>query len=206
MLSTTKYRLAFTIPSLTGIEPGVPDAGPKKTVVSARALASATPSLYAFEGNRRGKSSVSLPLNHKSLVKGFMYMNLNRAELIGNLVADPVAKTLPSGKDAIQFIVATSYYWKDGSNPPKQQVNYHAVTAFGQLGKVILKYLKKGDRIYVAGRMRTSRWKVDGKIKNSHTVIIAENLIMLGSKKQDEKDQGNDNVVVEEIEIKKGEG
>lgn len=131
-------------------------------------------------------------------------MNLNKAELIGNLTADPIAKSMPSGMEVVRFTMATSQSWKDDKQQPKHEVAYHAVVAFGKLGKVVLTYLKKGDRIYISGRLNTPRWEAKGKVQGGQTVIIAENLIMLGQGKSGEK--GTDEVVVEEIELPRGEG
>jgi len=63
-------------------------------------------------------------------------MNLNKAELIGNLTADPIAKSVPSGMEVVRFTMATSRTWKDDKQEPKREVDYHAAVAFGKLGKV----------------------------------------------------------------------
>ncbi len=131
-------------------------------------------------------------------------MNLNKAELIGNLVADPVAKSMPSGTEIVRFTMATSRSWKDDKQQPKREVDYHAVVAFGKLGKVVLTYLKKGNKVYISGRLRTPQWQAKGKTRSGQTVIIAENLIMLGQGKSEGK--GTDEAVVEEIEVPRGDG
>ena len=128
-------------------------------------------------------------------------MNLNKAELIGNLTADPTARTLPSGTEIACFSLATSYKWRDGSKEPKTEVEYHVIVAYGRLGKVILSYLKKGDRIYIDGRLRTVQ--MPGKTPSYRTQIIASNLIMLGSSKAAKQEKVNDEVVVEEINPEK---
>lgn len=120
-------------------------------------------------------------------------MNLNKAELIGNLTADPTVRKLQSGASVASFTVATSRSWKaDGGT--KQEVEFHPVVAWGQLGQIAAKYLKKGDKVYVDGRLKTTRWQgKQGKV--TKTEVVAQNLIMLGSPKQEE---GNDAVIVEE--------
>jgi single-strand DNA-binding protein len=125
-------------------------------------------------------------------------VNLNKAELIGNFAADPEAKAMASSKAVARFTVATGRDWNDREER-RQEVEYHAVAAHGKLGDIVLQYLKKGDRVYLSGRLKTSR----GGSKNSLTMIFADNLIMLGGAKPTEK--VNDDVVEEEIEVE-GEG
>lgn len=92
-------------------------------------------------------------------------MNLNKAELIGNLTADPVVKALPSGSTVATFSLATRYDWKDSkTKEPKHNVEFHSVVAHGRLANVVGKYLKKGDKVYVDGRLNTRQWQ--GKDKS----------------------------------------
>jgi single-strand DNA-binding protein len=123
-------------------------------------------------------------------------MNLNKAELIGNLAADPTVRELPGGVSVAGFTVVTSRVWKaDGG--PKKEVEFHPVVAWGQLGQVVAKYLKKGDKVYIDGRLRTRTFQGKNTVKRSRTEIIAQNLIMLGGAKQEKV---NDEVIVEEID------
>jgi single-strand DNA-binding protein len=127
-------------------------------------------------------------------------MNLNKAELIGNLTADPTVRKLQGGALVASFTVATSYNWKAGGDAMKE-VEFHPVVAWGQLGQVVAKYLKKGDKVYVDGRLKTTQFHgKQGKV--AKTEVVAQNLIMLGSAKQEKV---NDAVVVEEIDPEKVE-
>ena len=124
-------------------------------------------------------------------------MNLNKAELIGNLTADPVVKALPSG--------STRYDWRDSKTKElKHNVEFHAVVAHGRLAKVVGKYLKKGDKVYVDGRLNTRQWQGKDKSRRYRTEVIAANLIMLGSKSGKSDEKRNDDVVVEEIDAENG--
>ena len=108
-------------------------------------------------------------------------MNLNKATLIGNLVADPEAKKMPSGIDLSVFRVATNHTWKDKKTKEvKESVEYHHVIAWGKLAGIINKYLKKGSSVYLEGRIVTRSWEDDKGIKRYMTEIIASDLIMLG--------------------------
>ena len=75
-------------------------------------------------------------------------MNLNKAQLIGNLTANPEVRTLPSGQSVASFSLATSYSWKDSKTKEMQKnTEYHPIIAWGRLGDVVGKYLKKGDKV-----------------------------------------------------------
>jgi single-strand DNA-binding protein len=120
-------------------------------------------------------------------------MNLNKAELIGNLTADPIIKKLSSDKAYVRFVVATNQTWKDAKTKEvKKESEFHNIVAFGKLAAVVSKYLKKGDKVFISGRLKTQKWQ--GRQK---TEIVADNLIMLGNKP---KPEGNDEAVVEEID------
>lgn len=132
-------------------------------------------------------------------------MNLNKAELIGNLVADPAVKNLPSGTAIARFRMATNRAWRDTKTKKlNREVEYHPVIAWGKLGEVIGKYLKKGDKVYLEGRLQTHEWEDKNKIKRYQTEIVASNMIMLGGKngKSTKQEKATDDVVVEEVDLK----
>lgn len=132
-------------------------------------------------------------------------MNLNKAELIGNLVGDPVAKKLPSGQSVVRFRLATTTAMKDArTKAVHQKPEYHQILAFGKLADVSARYLKKGDRVYVDGRLTSSNWQDKSGVKHQKTEIVLNNLIMLGSKKRNaDSEKTNDDVIAE---AKNGEG
>jgi len=130
-------------------------------------------------------------------------MNLNKATLIGNLVADPEAKKMPSGIDLAVFRVATNHTWKDKKTKEiKESVEYHHVIAWGKLAGIINKYLKKGSSVYLEGRIVTRSWEDDKGMKRYMTEIIADHLIMLGHKNKEEKqpeEMTEEDITVEEV-------
>ena len=131
-------------------------------------------------------------------------MNLNKAELIGNMAIDPIVKSLPSGQSVAYFRVATNYSWRDAKTKTQQKnTEFHSVIAWGKLGDVVGKYLKKGDKVYIEGRLHNRSWEDKDKVKRDRTEIVAQNLIMLGGAKKKSAEQANDEVVVEEIDINK---
>ncbi len=109
-------------------------------------------------------------------------MDLNKVQIIGRLTRDPEVRTTPTGKNVCSFSVATGFTWTDQSGQKKEQTEFHNVIAWGKLGDIIGQYMKKGRQIYIEGRLQTRSWEGQDKKKNYRTEIIAENMIMLGSK------------------------
>ena len=101
-------------------------------------------------------------------------MYINKVILYGNLTKDPELKSLPSGMHVNSFSVATNRSTKDASGAKKDVPEYHNVVAFGKQAEIIHQYVKKGNPIYIEGRIQTRSWDgQDGK-KNYRTEIILE--------------------------------
>lgn len=112
-------------------------------------------------------------------------MNLNKASLIGNLTSDPRVAKIPSGQSVTTFSVATNHQWRDyKSKQMKKAVEFHNIVAWGKIADVAAKYLKKGNRIFVEGRLQTRSWQDKTGIKHARTEIVADQLIMLGAAKR----------------------
>lgn len=106
-------------------------------------------------------------------------MNLNRAQLIGNLTRDPETKTTPAGQTVSSFGVATSSTWKDASGQKQERVEFHNIVAWGKLAEICQQYLGKGRKVFVEGRLQTRDWQGTDGVKRNRTEIVAENMIML---------------------------
>lgn len=115
-------------------------------------------------------------------------MNLNRAQLIGNLTRDPETRTTPNGQTVCTFGVATSSSWKDASGQRQERVEFHNIVAWGKLAEICRQYLGKGRKVFVEGRLQTREWQGNDGAKKNRTEIVAENMIML-----DKAPQGSGN-------------
>jgi single-strand DNA-binding protein len=101
-------------------------------------------------------------------------MYINKVILYGNLTKDPELKSLPSGIHVNSFSLATNRSTKDASGAKKDVVEYHNVVAFGKQAEVIHQYVKKGNPLYIEGRIQTRSWDgQDGK-KNYRTEVVLE--------------------------------
>jgi single-strand DNA-binding protein len=109
-------------------------------------------------------------------------MNLNKAMIIGNVTRDPELKNTPSGQSVVSFGVATNLVWNDQSGQQQKKTEFHNIIAWRKLAEVCAKYLKKGSKVYIEGRLQTTDWTGNDSVKRYRTEIVAENMIMLDSK------------------------
>lgn len=110
-------------------------------------------------------------------------MDLNKVMIIGRLTRDPEARTTPQGTAITSFSVATGRVWKDQSGTQQEKTEFHNVVAWRRLAEIAAQYLTKGRQVYIEGYLQTQSWddKTSGQ-KRYRTEIVAENMIMLGSK------------------------
>ena len=109
-----------------------------------------------------------------------MSRGLNKATLIGNVGNDPDIRATASGTRIAKFSLATNRTWKDSSGQQKEKTEWHRLTIFGKLVDVVEQYVKKGDRLYVEGRIEYSETEHDGQKKYWTDIVVSE-MVMLGS-------------------------
>lgn len=109
-------------------------------------------------------------------------MDLNKAMIIGRLTRDPEVRTTPSGANVVSVGIATNFTWTDQAGAKKEQVEFHNVVAWRGLADTMAKYLKKGSRVYIEGRLQTKAWDGNDGQKKNRTEIVADKMIMLDSK------------------------
>jgi len=109
-------------------------------------------------------------------------MNLNKAMIIGNLTRDPETRTTPSGQTVTTFGVATNLIWTDANGEKQKKAEFHNIVAWRKLAEICAQYLKKGNKVYIEGRLQTRDWEGQDGVKRYRTEIIAENMIMLDTK------------------------
>jgi single-strand DNA-binding protein len=108
--------------------------------------------------------------------------SLNRAQLVGNLTRDPEMRYVPSGQAVCSFGVATNRRWKDKDGNQQDQTEFHNIVAWGKLAEISNQYLKKGNKVYVEGRLQTRTWDGQDGTKKNRTEIVCENIIFLTPK------------------------
>lgn len=109
-------------------------------------------------------------------------MNLNKAMIIGNLTRDPELRNTPSGQTVASFSVATNFVWTDQSGQQQKKTEFHNIIAWRKLAEICAKYLHKGSKVFVEGRLQTTDWTGQDGVKRYRTEIVLENMIMLDGK------------------------
>ena len=108
-----------------------------------------------------------------------MAEGLNKVLLLGNLGADPELRVTPGGQAVLKLRIATTESYLDRSNTRQERTEWHRITIWGKRGEALAKFLAKGDRIFVEGRIQTSSYEKNGE-KRYSTDIIANNVILAG--------------------------
>jgi len=111
-----------------------------------------------------------------------MSRSLNKAQLIGNLGADPEIRSTTGGTRVATLSIATSRTWNDRQGQQQEKTEWHRVICWDKLADICERFLKRGDRIYVDGAIEYRQWEgKDGQTKYT-TEIRARELIMLGGR------------------------
>src|SRR3990170_6418427 len=101
--------------------------------------------------------------------------SLNRAQIVGNLTRDPEMRYTPNGKSVTSFGVATNRRWKAQDGTLQEETEFHDIVAWGKLAEIVSQILKKGNKVYLEGRLQTRSWEGQDGAKRQRTEIIAEN-------------------------------
>lgn len=108
---------------------------------------------------------------------------LNRATLLGNLGEDPEFRTTQNGRPVLKFRIATTESYKTESGEWKPVTHWHRVILWGKRAEGLSKYLSKGSKVYVEGRIETRSYDDKDGVKRSVTEISATNIILLDSRR-----------------------
>ena len=108
--------------------------------------------------------------------------SVNKVILIGNLGKDPDIRYMPNGEAVANITLATSETWKDKTGAKQEKTEWHRVTFYRKLAEIVGEYLKKGNSVYVEGRLETRKWTDKTGTDRYTTEIIANEMRMLGSK------------------------
>jgi single-strand DNA-binding protein len=108
---------------------------------------------------------------------------LNKAMIIGNLGADPELRTTTNGTSVCEMRIATNESWFDkSSNERKDRTEWHRVTVWGKTAESCAKFLSKGSKAYVEGRIQTREWEDQSGNKRYTTEIVANSVQFLSTR------------------------
>ena len=99
---------------------------------------------------------------------------VNKVILVGNLGADPEARSLNNGGEVVNMRIATSESWKDRDGNRQERTEWHNVVIFNEnLGKVAKNYLRKGSKVYLEGQIQTRKWQdQNGNDKYTTEIVL----------------------------------
>ena len=116
-----------------------------------------------------------------------MARSLNKVMLIGNLGKDPEVRHLENGTTVANFAIATSESYKDrNSGEIITTTDWHNVVIWRGLADVAEKYLKKGDKVYLEGKLRSRSYQDQQGITKYITEVVVDDMVMLGNKNSTE--------------------
>jgi single-strand DNA-binding protein len=111
---------------------------------------------------------------------------LNKVQLIGNLGRDPELVFTTNGKPVVNIDIATTKTWNDSAtNEKHSDTEWHHIVFYNKSAETVAKYLKKGSKIYIEGKLKTRTYEKNG-MTIPRTEIISDNMIMLGAKSDTE--------------------
>ena len=108
---------------------------------------------------------------------------INKVILVGNLGKDPEVRYLEGGTAVANFPIATSENYTDRSSGEKKTITeWHNVVLWRGLAEIAEKYLKKGNQVYIEGKLRTRKWQDKDGHDRYTTEIVGDSMQMLGRK------------------------
>lgn len=108
---------------------------------------------------------------------------VNRADIIGNVTKDPEIRTTTGGAKVMTLGVATNERWKDKSTgEDKERAEFHNIVLWGDIAEQVGSHARKGNRVFVSGRVQTRSWETKEGNKRYTTEIVADTITLLGVK------------------------
>jgi len=122
--------------------------------------------------------------------------SLNSVTIIGNLMKAPDIRNTQDGNLIANMVVVTSESWKDkATGERKEKAEFHRVVVFGKTAEFIQKYLHKGSKVCVLGKLQTRKWDKDGQDVYTTEIVIQgySGQVVFLDKKSDSNEGGSNN-------------
>lgn len=108
---------------------------------------------------------------------------VNKVILLGNVGGDPECRTFQSGDLVANFSLATSETWQDrNTGEDREKTEWHRCVAYRGLAGVVQKFVRKGSKLYIEGKLQTRKWTDQNGIDRYSTEILVDNMQMLDSR------------------------
>lgn len=108
--------------------------------------------------------------------------SVNKVVLVGHLGGDPDSRYTPSGTAVVNFTLATNEAWRDSKGDSQEKTEWHRCVMFGKTAELAGEWLKKGQLVYIEGKLQTRNWEDKDGNKRYTTEIVSDVFTMLGRK------------------------
>tara|TARA_B100001765_G_C19461604_1_gene319519 strand:- start:80 stop:493 length:414 start_codon:yes stop_codon:yes gene_type:complete len=115
--------------------------------------------------------------------------SVNKVVLVAHLGGDPETRFTPSGAAVANFNVATNESWKDSNGELQDKTEWHRCVMFGKTAELAGELLKKGQLVYMEGKLQTRNWEDKDGIKRYTTEVVCDMFTMLGRKMENDAPQ-----------------
>jgi single-strand DNA-binding protein len=105
--------------------------------------------------------------------------DLNKVILIGNIGRDPDLRHTENGSAISTFSMATNTAWVNRDGVRNERTEWHNIVSWNRLAEICHQIIRKGDQIYIEGRLRTRIWEDESGARRYKTEIVAEQMIKL---------------------------
>lgn len=105
--------------------------------------------------------------------------NLNKVMLMGNITRELAMQYLPSNTPVVDFGIAVNRTWTGQDGVKKEEVTFVDCVAFGKQAEILAKFKKKGDPLFIEGRLKLDQWQAQDGTNRSKLRVIVENFQFL---------------------------
>ena len=116
--------------------------------------------------------------------------SVNKVVLVGHLGGDPETRYTPSGAAVANFNMATKESWRDANGALQDKTEWHRCVMFGKSAELAGELLKKGQLVYLEGKLQTRNWEDKDGVKRYTTEVVCDMFTMLG-RRMDNSGQAN---------------
>ena len=108
--------------------------------------------------------------------------SVNKVILVGHVGQDPVQRFTQSGTAITNVSIATNESWKNQNGELQDRTEWHRIVLYGKMAETANDFLKRGQQVYVEGRLATNEWTDNNDIKRKTTEVRCDMFTMLGKK------------------------
>lgn len=112
--------------------------------------------------------------------------SVNKVILVGHVGQDPEPRYTPSGTAVVNISVATNEVRRDADGNEQKLTEWHRIVLWGKQAEFVGNFIKKGQLVYVEGRLQTRTWEDRNKVERRTTEVVADAITMLGPSKAGE--------------------